>query len=224
MTVSVPALRADARRNREQILLTAARTFVEDGVEVSMDRIARSAGVGTGTLYRHFPDREALVLAVVRHSLATIVERIRAAVVEKPRAWDALVASMSYSRELRLLLPAVALLPADLAAAIRADPEVRQSRAELVRLTDELVAAAQQEGTLRLDVGAGDVTQLFAMVYKTTPARADETADLAAARTLAVILDGLRTGGHGSLPGRPLDADDLEHLARSAADLSRPGL
>jgi AcrR family transcriptional regulator len=212
MTSPVPTLRADARRNREQILLTAARSFVEDGVDVPMDRVARSAGVGTGTLYRHFPDRETLMVAVVQHSLGSIVERLRTAIAEEPRAWDALVASMSYSRELRLLLPAVALLPPALAAAVRADPEVAQLRADLVALTDEVVAAAQREGTLRLDVGAGDVTQLFSMVYKTTPTTADETADLAARRALAVILDGLRTGGREELPGRPLDASDLERL------------
>ena len=88
---------------------------------------------------------------------------------------------------------------------------LREIRARLDRHEAD-VAAAQREGTLRPDVGAGDVTQLFAMVYKTTPTTPDESADLAARRTLAVILDGLRTGERDELPGRPLDASDLERL------------
>jgi AcrR family transcriptional regulator len=207
-----PALRADARRNREQILVAAGRSFVDDGIDVSMDRIARDAGVGTGTLYRRFPDRETLFVAVVQHNLESLLAKIRAAAAEEPRAWDALVRSMSYSRELRLLLPSSSMLPPALAAAVRDDPALRRLRSDLTEVCDELVAAAQRDGTLRPDVGAGDVTQLFAMVYRATPTIADETADLASARALAVILDGLRADRHDPLPGRPLETSDLQRL------------
>lgn len=62
-------MRADARRNRELVLEAARATFAEEGVEASLDRIARRAGVGSGTLYRHFPTRDALVLALMREGL-----------------------------------------------------------------------------------------------------------------------------------------------------------
>jgi AcrR family transcriptional regulator len=203
-------LRADARRNREQILAAAARTFVENGADVPMEEIARSAGVGVGTLYRRFPDRTSLMVAVVQHNLESLLEKMRAAVEQERLAWDALVRSMSYSRELRLSVPSSTLLAPDLTAAIRSDPTVRRLRHELNQVTDALVAAAQREGTLRADVGAGDVAQLFALAYRGSPTTSDEAADLATSRALAVILDGLRAGAHDPLPGRPLDTADLE--------------
>jgi AcrR family transcriptional regulator len=169
-----------------------------------------TAWVGVGTLYRRFADREALMVAVVQHNLESLLEKIRAAAADEPRAWDALVRSMSYSRELRISLPATNLLAPGLAAAVRDDPGVRRLRHELSDVTDRLVDAAQQEGTLRADVGAGDVAQLFTLVYRATPTIGDRADDLAATRALAVILDGLRTGPHGTLPGRPLDTADLE--------------
>ena len=211
---SVPSppqrLRADARRNRDQIVAVAARAFVENGPDVPMDEIARIAGVGVGTLYRRFADRESLMVAVLQHNLESLLEKIRTAAEEEPRAWDALLQSMSYSRELRGSLPMTSTLPSNLAAAIRSDPTVRGLRRELAEVTDRLVAAAQQEGTLRSDVGAGDVAQLFTLVYRAAPTTADGTADLGSRRALAVLLDGLRAGEREPLPGAPLDTADLE--------------
>ena len=205
-----PSLRADARRNRDQILAAAAHAFVASGPDVPMEEIARAAGVGVGTLYRRFADREALLVAVVEHNVTALLARIRTAVREEPRAWDALVASMSYSRELRLLLPAPSSLPPHLATAVRDDPTLRRLRHELRELTNQLVEAAQQEGTLRRDVGAGDVAQLFTLVYRGATQGQGGVADVAAGRALAVILDGLRTGPHATLPGDPLEISDLE--------------
>jgi len=140
----------------------------------------------------------------------TLLGRIRTATAEEPLAFDALVRSMSFSRELKLLLPTPNLLPPNLMAAIRDDVTVSRLRQELRELTDSLVAAAQQEGTLRPDVGAGDVAQLFTLIYRAKPAGSREVTDLAATRALAVILDGLRTGPRGPLPGQPLQTSDLE--------------
>jgi AcrR family transcriptional regulator len=205
-----PSLRADARRNRDQILAAAAHAFAASGSDVPMEEIARAAGVGVGTLYRRFADREALLVAVVEHNVTALLGRIRSAVQEEPLAWDALVASMSCSRELRLLLPPPSSLPPNLASAVRDDPTLRRLRHELRELTDQLVEAAQQEGTLRRDVGAGDVAQLFTLVHRGAPQGQGGPADVAAGRVLAVILDGLRTGPHAALPGHPLEIGDLE--------------
>jgi AcrR family transcriptional regulator len=175
-----------------------------------MEEIARSAGVGVGTLYRRFSDRESLIVAVVQHNLESLLEKMRAAVQQERHPWEALVRSMSFSRELRLSMPTPTLLSPDLATAIRNDPTVRRLRHELNEVTAALVTAAQREGTLRTDVGPGDVAQLFTLAYRGAPASSDEAADLATSRALAVILDGLRAGERGPLPGRPLDTADLE--------------
>ena len=96
-------LRSDAKRNREQLIAAAARTFVAGGPDVPMEEIARAAGVGVGTLYRRFADRESLMVAVAQTSLDTLLGRVRAAAAEEPRAWDALVRSMSFEGKGALL-------------------------------------------------------------------------------------------------------------------------
>src|SRR5689334_24518261 len=67
-------LRADARRNRDRLLDAAVRAFSQDGPDVTLDAIAKEAGVGIGTLYRHFPTREALVEAAYRNELARLCD------------------------------------------------------------------------------------------------------------------------------------------------------
>jgi AcrR family transcriptional regulator len=206
---SSDSLRADARRNRRQLIDAAARAFAEDGGDVPMEEIARRAGVGVGTLYRRFPDRDALVLAVAQDSLQGLVTQVREAVEQEPRAWDALVRSISYSRELKLSVRPASSVSSTAAAAVRSDPVIVDLRQQFAELLTRLVDAAQREGSIRADVGAGDVVHLFALVYRATETRASGTADLAARRALGVVLDGLRVGPHGDLPGHPLSPDDL---------------
>ncbi|HEX4223880.1 MAG TPA: helix-turn-helix domain-containing protein [Pseudonocardiaceae bacterium] len=74
---AVPLARADSRRNREIVLRTAARVFAEDGIEVSLGRIAQRAGVGAGTVYRHFPSKEILIEAVVTEQITGLVAAAR---------------------------------------------------------------------------------------------------------------------------------------------------
>jgi len=85
-------LRADAQRNRERLLDAAVRAFAQEGPDVTLDAIAKDAGVGIGTLYRHFPTREALFEAVYRHEvdqLSALAEQQRAgeAPVDALRRW-----------------------------------------------------------------------------------------------------------------------------------------
>jgi AcrR family transcriptional regulator len=209
VTSTSPPLRADAQRNREQLIAAAARTFVAGGPEVPMEEIARAAGVGVGTLYRRFADRESLMVAVAQASLETLLTQVRAAAEEEQLAWDALVRGMSHLRELKLSLPSSDPLPPALGAAVRADPTVRRLRGELDAFTEQLVAAAQAEGTLRTDVGAGDVVRLFTLVYRAAPTPGQPASERATERAIAVLLDGLRTGPHSELPDRPVTAADL---------------
>ena len=73
-TTGARPLRADAQRNRDRLLEVAVRAFSEDGPDVTLDAIAKQAGVGIGTLYRHFPTREALVEAAYRNELARLCD------------------------------------------------------------------------------------------------------------------------------------------------------
>jgi AcrR family transcriptional regulator len=212
-SVSTPVrvgLRADAERNRRRVVTAAGEAFAEQGVDVPLEEIARRAGVGVGTLYRRFPDRETLVAAVVHDSVETLVEAMRTAEQQQVRAWDAIVASMSHSQELKLSVPPTGVLAASTRAALDADPHMQQLRGELVEILERLVEQAQAEGDLRDDVGAGDVVQLFALVYRGRGPGGAARSDAASSRALAVILDGLRAGARTTLPGRPLAPGDLE--------------
>ncbi|TNC21659.1 TetR/AcrR family transcriptional regulator [Amycolatopsis alkalitolerans] len=200
-------LRADARRNRDQIIAAAKAMFAEIGPEVPMDEIARHAGVGVGTLYRRFPDREALIRSVARDNFAEVLIEAEAAEAEEPTAWEALVRLLRRSRALRLTVR-LALLSPEVWATMRDDADVRRFRAEILAILDRIVRGAQEEGALRRDVGAGDVAVLVSLLLKRIPAAADVT-EMVADRVFALILDALRAEAATPLPGRILTADDL---------------
>ncbi|GAA5187218.1 TetR/AcrR family transcriptional regulator [Rugosimonospora acidiphila] len=201
-------LRADARRNRDQIMAAAKEVFAELGPDVPMEEIARRAGVGVGTLYRRFPDREALIRAVAQENFGAVLDDARAATAEEPTAWDALVRLMRRSRDLRLSVRLAVLSPSAWAA-MRDDPQIRQLRDGIMAALDDLVRAAQAEGVLRDDVGPGDVAALVSLLLRRVPADSDATAELIAERALVVILDGLRADPGSPLPGRPVTIRDL---------------
>jgi AcrR family transcriptional regulator len=201
-------LRADARRNRDQILAAAKTMFVEQGPDVPMEEIARRAGVGVGTLYRRFPDREALIRAVAQDNFALVLAESHAAAAEEPSAWDALVRLLSRSRELRLSMQ-LALLSPLAWAIIRDDSETQRFRSSILEVLDNIVQAAQEEGTLRKDVGTGDIAVVLTLLLRRPPAAVDETAEMVAERVRTLLLDGLRARPGGSLPGRPITAEDV---------------
>ena len=178
--------RADARRNRDRLLGVAVHAFAEDGPEVSLDAIARSAGVGIGTLYRHFPTREALVEAAYRNELDRLCAAAPELLAELPperalRAWmDRFVDYMTTKRGMADALRAV--------IASGGDPYAH-SRDRLVEAVSGLMAAGAAAGTVRSDMSAEDVlTGLSgAGLAVGDPARRDQ-----AARLLALLMDGLR--------------------------------
>src|SRR3954470_9181061 len=109
-------MRADARRNRDRVLEAARRVFAEYGHEAQMDEIARSAQVGVGTVYRHFPTKEALAAALLQDSFRRIGERARAA-LEEPDPWDAFAGVLWHGGDLlasnRGLTESLAAQPVD---------------------------------------------------------------------------------------------------------------
>ena len=206
---SQPLLRSDARRNRDQILRVAKEIFAARGIAVPMEEIAREAEVGVGTLYRRFPDREALIRAVFRDSVRAVAVEARAALADAPTAWDALVRIIGQSAQLRLSMR----LHTDsraIAALLEADDEINQHRRAAFDALEEVMHRAQAEGSLRPDVGVGDLAMLFVSVMHQAHGLTGEAAGLAPGRVLAIMLDGLRAREAEPLPGRPLTRADVD--------------
>lgn len=211
-------LRADARRNRDQIISAAKAIFASYGPDVPMEEIARRAEVGVGTLYRRFPDRPALIRAVARDNFANALAHARAAAAEEPTGWDALTRLWKRSDELELSVRLAMLSP--LARTIlKEDPVTQELRDSLLATLEGVVRAAQAEGSLRTDVGPGDVARMFSLLLRQSGDTSIETRRLAADRALGIILDGLRArpdsgaeisaDASTALPGRPLELSDI---------------
>ena len=182
------AMRADARRNYEALLSAAASAFAEHGADdVSLEEIAKRAGVGIGTLYRHFPTRQALLEAVYRDQVDALRTRADDLLATKPP--DAALAAwlrdlLDFSRTKRRLTAA-------LMTTFSKDSELMSSCSRIMRssITDVL-GRAQEAGYVRADADPGDVLRLVhAISLATEWAQGDpQQAD----RLLALVLDGLR--------------------------------
>ncbi|MDQ0377384.1 TetR/AcrR family transcriptional regulator [Amycolatopsis thermophila] len=207
MTASETRLRADAQRNRDQIVAAAREMFAAAGPDVPMEEIARAAAVGVGTLYRRFPDREALIRAVARESFAEVLADARAAAAEEPTAWDALVRLVGRSHQLQASVQ-LALVSERARNILEDDPQTAAFRDALMAELDAIVEAAQAEGAIRADVGSGDVAILFSLVLRQPPAVVDPEM-LAFERAAVLMLDGLRSRPGTPLPGRPITGEDL---------------
>ncbi|MFG1603357.1 TetR/AcrR family transcriptional regulator [Actinoplanes sp. NPDC049265] len=177
-------LRADARRNRDKVLAAAVRAFATDGADVSLEAIAKAAGVGIGTLYRHFPTRDALVAAAYQHELDRIVGAVPELLAAGPpdaalRAWmDRYVTYMSTKRDLGDALRAL--------IASGGNP-FAHSRERLVGALAELIGAGVAAGTIRDDMPPLDVlVGLGGITGSADPAQASRLLDL--------LMDGLRHG------------------------------
>lgn len=178
-------LRADARRNRDRLLEAAVRAFSGDA-DVTLDAIAKDAGVGIGTLYRHFPTREALVEAAYRNELARLCDgvselRREAAPEEALRTWmDRFVDYMTTKREMGDALKRV--------IASGGDPFER-SRERLVEAMTALLRDGSDAGVLRSDVDPVDVLVGLSGV---SLAVAETGQEGQAGRVLDLIMDGMR--------------------------------
>src|SRR5215472_2069072 len=141
-------LRADARRNRQQILAAARAVFVEQGADAPLDDVARRAGVGIATLYRRFPDRSSLMRAVVLDVLNVVGAEAARALDEEPDAFSALARYMRAALDARI----AAVFPALLGRVPLDDPEIEAARDTAVAPVVTMLERARAEGTLRPDV------------------------------------------------------------------------
>ena len=183
------ALRADAQRNRDRLLSAAVRAFSQEGPDVTLDAIAKDAGVGIGTLYRHFPTREALIEAAYRSELARLCDAVPDLLQGMPpdeatRAWmDRYIEYMSTKRGMAGALRAV--------IASGGTPYA-QSRDRLITAITSLLQAGAAAGALRADIQPGDVLASLSGISLAAgePAQRDQ-----ASRLLDLLMDGLRYRG-----------------------------
>jgi AcrR family transcriptional regulator len=178
-------LRADARRNRLKVLEAAREAFAAEGIAVPLDDIARRAGVGAGTVYRHFPTKEALFEAVVADQLQLLVDDAREALRagEAGEAFFGFLATMiADARMKKDLAEALAATGTELQAT------TRQHGRELRAVLGELLARAQQRGAVR---GGIDECDVHAIVMAALAAE-QHRADPRPGRLAAMICDGLR--------------------------------
>jgi AcrR family transcriptional regulator len=191
------ALRADAQRNRDAIITAARAAFAENGLQTSLDDIAKSAGVGSGTLYRRFPTRDDLVTAVFAERMAENVAAIEAAKSD-PDPWAAFAGYVQ--RTCRAQATDKGL--ADLLAIGHGGKELRSLRARAYDGFVELIDAAKSSGRLREDFTSEDMVLLM-MANAGIIERAGSLATLASERFVALALDGFRAEGSTAAPASP---------------------
>jgi AcrR family transcriptional regulator len=188
--------RADARRNRKRILAAAREQFSDYGLDVHVEQIARAAGVGVGTVYRHFPAKEDILQALADERFAWFAENARAA-LDDPDPWSGFCEFMRKSgrvtAEDRALSEAMDQLPFLCAAAAE--------KARLLELTRELIERAQASGSMRADFTADDVPSLMRGLARATASHDSGPPAMSWERYLAIMLAGLAPG-EGSSPAR----------------------
>ncbi|WP_371678119.1 TetR/AcrR family transcriptional regulator [Streptomyces sp. NBC_01276] len=201
----VPKPRADAVRNRERILAAAREMLVETGAEAPLDEIARRAGVGNATLYRHFPDRAALVHHVVLYVMDRVTAQAEDSLAEEPDAFAALCRFTHAAADERI----GALCPMLSADFDRDHPELLAARDALETAVETLVATGRREGLLRTDIGVGDLMVALSQLSRPLPGTDCMGADRFVHRHLQLFLDGLRAPARSQLPGAATTLQDL---------------
>ncbi len=176
-------MRADARRNYELLVTAAREVFAQDGGGASMEAIARKAGVGVGTLYRHFPKRIDIVEAVYRTDVDNLVHTAEQVSVDL-EPWPAVVAFLEafvrYAQGKRTFLN-------ELREAFEKNPDLKLDMVDRIRQAMELVVErAQAAGVMRTDVSGADLMQLVGPMCTNSTLSEDQSR-----RLLNTILDGL---------------------------------
>ena len=187
-------LRADAARNRARVLDVAYATFAEEGLSVPIDEIARRLGVGAGTVYRHFPTKEALFGAIASSRLQHLIDRAATLVEAEepgPAFFTYLHELVEEGRSDQGLVDALAGIGFDIATAV---PDAEQ---HFMALLEDLLTRAQRAGAVRSDIGVTDVKALL-VGCQAMQRYSDEPGT--ARRTLAVVRDGLASRSGDVVP------------------------
>jgi AcrR family transcriptional regulator len=186
------AIRADAARNRAAVIAAARRLMSKKGLDVGIDEIAHAAGVGVGTVYRHFPTKDDLILGVIRARFGRIADRAIAE-AENPDAWKGLEAALRQGAE-------VQAEDRGLNETLGGRREVMEQAIEgtgLREATAELVARAHEQGAVREGFTGEDVGPMMCSLAGAMVTHPEYDWR----RLLTIMLDGIRARERGPLPG-----------------------
>jgi AcrR family transcriptional regulator len=215
MSTSSPTdrpLRRDAERNRQRILEAAREAFAEEGLAVTLDEIARRAGVGVGTIYRRFPDKEQLIDALFEERIGEVVALAEAA-FHSDDAWEGLVSFLEGAAALHACdrgLKEVTL------SGVHGLERVARARELMFPLVTRLVARAQEQGSLRADAEPTDLPIMLLMLGTLSECTREVDPEIWR-RYLGILTDGLRTRRDEpsplACPG--LAPEQVQHAMRS---------
>jgi AcrR family transcriptional regulator len=189
-------LRADARRNRERVIAAARQVFGEQGRDAQMDDVARAAAVGVGTVYRHFPTKEALLeaLAVDAFERITVLTRENLENVADP--WEAFTQTLWQGAEILAADRALSEVMAEVPGPV---PIGLDTQRELYEAMTELIRRAQAAGALRPDAVVDDMSMLMCGIGAAT--RKSHMCPESWRRHMTIVIDGLRaSSASGPLP------------------------
>ncbi len=209
-------LRRDAEENRRRLLEAAREVFAEQGFEATMDAIAARAGVGVGTAYRRFANKDELIAALFQDRIAELTAVVDGALAEDD-PWQGIVSYLEGS---------IALQACDrgLKELVLSSPHHRQfveeARAQLKPRVDELVTRAHAAGALREGIEVTDLVVVQLMLTVVSDPASEATAETWR-RFLPLVLDGIRAGHAEPLPGRALSMEELDAVMEAAKGAAR---
>jgi AcrR family transcriptional regulator len=216
MSISTPSsdrpLRRDAERNRQRILAAARDAFADEGLCVTLDEIARRAGVGVGTVYRRFPDKEQLIDALFEDQMTEFATLADECLCDQD-PWDGLVRFLEQACHTHACdrgLKEVAL------SGIHGRERIARARELMFPLVVRLVKRAQADGSLRPDIEPTDVPLLQLMLGALSEVTRDVDPEIWR-RYLGIVVDGLRTrrDGHCALQGGALTPAQTQEAMRA---------
>ena len=187
-------LRADARRNQQAVIAAAKKLFADEGLDAQMPEVAKAAGVGVGTVYRHFPTKEALLAALVADRFARLADKAREGTAAHD-AWEGLCQFIRFAAQIQ----------ADdrgLCEVMGSRPDLMEAAAievGLPELCEQLIERAQRSGELRKDLRWEDIPMIACGLGRITQAPVGPAAGRWP-RLVEIIIDGLRAPGSSTLP------------------------
>jgi AcrR family transcriptional regulator len=199
MSVVTAPLRADAERNRQRLLAAAKDLFATRGLDVTLDEVARHAGVGTGTAYRRFPNKDALIDALMVDRVAELADLAREC-LEDPDPWRGLT---GYFERALAVQAADRGLKEVLFSSGRGRERSNEARRQIAPVVTRLVQRALDAGVVRSDFSTSDVPLINFMLNTVVDFGRDVEPDLYK-RYLAIVFDGLRP--RDDLEPLPVDA------------------
>jgi AcrR family transcriptional regulator len=198
VTPSTPSkpLRADARRNHERVLDAARECFAKNGIAAQMDDVAAYAGVGVGTVYRHFATKEALIRALAADYFAGEVTQAQSA-LEVDDPWEAFSGFIRKGAELMASNRALAQISADRPEVMKNAAEAADAERGFFGMIETLISRAKDAGALRADFQLEDIPAIMCSLGALQTSRG---AYANWRRVLEMLLDGLHAPGSAELP------------------------